>query len=37
MKMFNIDAENLHICSTNFNEISKKDVTYDDIKNHEKL
>ena len=39
MKIVNIDGENLHI-STNefrkFNEIFRKDVTYDNIKSHKK-
>ena len=34
MKMANIDRESLHIFWTNFNEIFRKDVTYDDITSH---
>ena len=36
MKMNNIDGENLLNDWRNFNEIFRKDVTYDDIKSHKK-
>ena len=32
MKIVNIDGENLHL--RNFNEIFRKDVTYNNIKSH---
>ena len=35
-KTVNIDGENLHIDLRNFNEIFRKDVTYDNIKSHKK-
>ena len=34
MKIVNIDGENLYM--KNFNEIFRKDVTYDSIKSHKK-
>ena len=39
MKIVNIVGENLHISANElkkFNEIFRKDVTYDNIKNHKK-
>ena len=36
MKITNIDREVLHIFLRNFNEIFRKDVTYDSIKSHKK-
>ena len=35
MRLVNTDGENLHIYR-NFNEICRKDVTFDNIKSHRK-
>ena len=36
MKIVNIEEENLNIFFRNFDEIFRKDVTYDNIKSHKK-